>query len=68
MAWRCSASSNAGLIDNMAKADLIQSDVLMKAMKKVDRANYAPLAPYEDSPQPIGYESLLPSLISTNPN
>ena len=38
-----------------AKADLIQSDVLMKAMKKVDRANYAPLAPYEDSPQPIGY-------------
>ena len=59
MAWRCSASSNSGLIDNMVKADMIQSSSLIEAMKKVDRANYAPTNPYEDSPQSIGYKATI---------
>merc|ERR1711916_141370 len=31
----------------------------IKAMKKVDRGNYAPDRPYEDSPQPIGYQATI---------
>jgi protein-L-isoaspartate(D-aspartate) O-methyltransferase len=59
MAWHCSASTNAGLIENMAKAEMIQSNSLIEAMKKVDRANYAPKSPYEDSPQSIGYRATI---------
>jgi protein-L-isoaspartate(D-aspartate) O-methyltransferase len=43
----------------MAKAEMIQSNSLIEAMKKVDRANYAPKSPYEDSPQSIGYRATI---------
>ncbi|KAK6445982.1 protein-L-isoaspartate(D-aspartate) O-methyltransferase [Trichoderma asperellum] len=52
MAWRCSGSSNAGLIANMWTNGLI-SDPL------VDRGHYAPAMPYQDSPQPIGYDATI---------
>jgi protein-L-isoaspartate(D-aspartate) O-methyltransferase len=47
MAWRCSSSSNAGLIDNLVAGKIITNPGVAEAMKKVDRANYAPREPYQ---------------------
>ncbi|EIW54993.1 Pcmt1-prov protein [Trametes versicolor FP-101664 SS1] len=57
MAWRCTGATNAELIANMAKAEIIHSDRVTASMTKVDRANYVRYAngAYEDSPQTIGY-------------
>ncbi|KAI0754382.1 Pcmt1-prov protein [Daedaleopsis nitida] len=57
MAWRCTGATNAELINNMAKAEIITSDRVRAAMVKVDRACFVrrPSSAYEDSPQPIGY-------------
>ncbi|OCF36560.1 protein-L-isoaspartate O-methyltransferase [Kwoniella heveanensis CBS 569] len=57
MAWRSSGSSNADLIDKMAKNGLINSSKVAEAMRKVDRKNYVPdpTWAYEDSPQRIGF-------------
>ncbi|KAF3056840.1 Protein-L-isoaspartate [Trichoderma lentiforme] len=52
MAWRCSGSSNAGLVANMWTHGLITEPL-------VDRRNYAPAMPYQDSPQPIGYDATI---------
>jgi protein-L-isoaspartate(D-aspartate) O-methyltransferase len=62
MAWQCSATSYAGLINNMHSAKLIQSLRVRDAMLQVDRRNYfgtsahsisAEVA-YQDAPQHIG--------------
>jgi protein-L-isoaspartate(D-aspartate) O-methyltransferase len=50
MAWRCSATTNAGLVANLAAGGIISPPVAA-AMQLVDRANYCPTSPYEDSPQ-----------------
>ncbi|KAI0631273.1 Pcmt1-prov protein [Trametes polyzona] len=57
MAWRCTGATNAELIANMAKAEIIHSERVTAAMTRVDRANYVRYVntAYEDSPQPIGY-------------
>jgi protein-L-isoaspartate(D-aspartate) O-methyltransferase len=59
MAWRWSGNSNQELLSNMRKADLIKSSIVLRAMSKVDRANYVPTSSrreaYTDAPQPIGY-------------
>ncbi|KAL4261643.1 Protein-L-isoaspartate O-methyltransferase [Pleurotus pulmonarius] len=57
MAWRCSGSTNGELISNMAQSGIFTSEAILKAMSKVDRANYVhdKRAAYEDSPQRIGY-------------
>jgi len=55
MAWRCSASSNAGLIANLKSARLISSKRVEQAMLGVDRGCFTSFNPYEDSPQTIGY-------------
>jgi len=59
MAWRCSGSSNNFLIDNLIAAGIIRSPEIADALKKVDRANYAPKQPYEDAPQVIGYSATI---------
>ncbi|KAJ4291039.1 hypothetical protein N0V90_010236 [Kalmusia sp. IMI 367209] len=59
MAWRSSGSTNEGLIANLAKNGLIESDRVKEAMMKVDRAHYAPSRAYEDSPQPIGHRATI---------
>lgn len=59
MAWRCSGRTNAELITNLYKSNLITSDRVRASMTSVDRAHYAPSAPYEDSPQPIGYKATI---------
>ncbi|WPG98828.1 protein-L-isoaspartate O-methyltransferase-like protein [Acrodontium crateriforme] len=78
MAWRSSGSTNEALVENLFRNHLITSARVKEAMLKVDRAHYAPTAPYKDSPQTIGHhatisaphmhaaacESLLPYLTS----
>ncbi|ORX92257.1 protein carboxyl-o-methyltransferase [Basidiobolus meristosporus CBS 931.73] len=55
MAWRCSANTNIGLINNLKASGIIQSTEVYRAMSLVDRKHYAPIKPYDDSPQTIGY-------------
>ncbi|CAG8528129.1 5205_t:CDS:1 [Acaulospora morrowiae] len=55
MAWRCSADSNDGLVDNLKNNKIICSERVEKAMKSVDRKKYVSHSPYMDSPQQIGY-------------
>ncbi|KAI1848394.1 hypothetical protein JX265_008824 [Neoarthrinium moseri] len=55
MAWRSSGSSNAALVENMWDHGLLTSPIVKAAFLKVDRAHYAPSAPYQDSPQSIGH-------------
>ncbi len=59
MAWRCSGINNENLVRNLFSNRLIQSDSVMRAMLAVDRANYCPLDPYDDSPQSIGYSATI---------
>ncbi|KAF2096534.1 protein-L-isoaspartate O-methyltransferas-like protein [Rhizodiscina lignyota] len=55
MAWHSSGATNMDLIHNLERNGLIESERVKKAMLGVDRAHYAPAAPYEDSPQSIGH-------------
>ncbi|CEO96581.1 hypothetical protein PBRA_005190 [Plasmodiophora brassicae] len=61
MAWRCSASSNHALVVNLRNAGIVKDDRILKAMMQVDRGHYVPRSgdPYEDSPQPIGYNATI---------
>ncbi|KAG6612440.1 protein-L-isoaspartate O-methyltransferase [Phytophthora cinnamomi] len=74
MAWRCSALSNDGLVDNLARAGIVQSQRVARAMKATDRAKYVapvtesdadaprPVSPaqaYQDAPQRLGYEQTI---------
>ncbi|KLO05664.1 protein-L-isoaspartate O-methyltransferase [Schizopora paradoxa] len=57
MAYTCSGSTNAELIENMHANDLIKSKVVKDAFEKVDRKNYVldKRSAYVDSPQSIKY-------------
>ncbi|KAI8890307.1 protein-L-isoaspartateD-aspartate O-methyltransferase [Backusella circina FSU 941] len=55
MAWRCSADSNEGLVDNLRDASIISNQRVIDAMKAVDRGDFASRYAYEDRPQSIGY-------------
>jgi len=61
MAWRCSGSTNAGLVSNLAGAGIIKSPRVRSAMGAVDRAHFClhPSVAYEDSPQSIGYAATI---------
>ncbi|KAJ9312318.1 hypothetical protein DTO271D3_7476 [Paecilomyces variotii] len=59
MAWYCSGQTNSELIENLFEAGLIKNERVKNAMLGVDRAHYAPSAPYSDSPQPIGYSATI---------
>ncbi|KAK5699933.1 hypothetical protein LTR97_006067 [Elasticomyces elasticus] len=59
MAWRSSGATNEALIENLARNGLIKQERVKKAMVGVDRAHYAPYAPYEDSPQTIGHRATI---------
>ncbi|KAI9703964.1 MAG: hypothetical protein M1820_005746 [Bogoriella megaspora] len=59
MAWRSSGSSNIALIENLAKNGLVNSDRVKRAMLAVDRGNYSPSFPYDDSPQQIGHQATI---------
>ncbi|GAA5970852.1 hypothetical protein JCM11641_004481 [Rhodosporidiobolus odoratus] len=57
MAWRCSGSTNSGLVDNLAKAGILSTPRVIEAFKQVDRKYYVQdaYAAYQDSPSYIGY-------------
>ncbi|KIJ36765.1 hypothetical protein M422DRAFT_178932 [Sphaerobolus stellatus SS14] len=57
MAWHSTGKTNEELIENMRKHELINSDRVAEAMKRVDRANYVvdKRDAYMDSPQSINY-------------
>ncbi|KKZ64808.1 protein-L-isoaspartate O-methyltransferase [[Emmonsia] crescens] len=59
MAWQSSGKSNSQLINNLFKNGLIKHERVKNAMLAVDRANYCPSSPYEDSPQAIGYAATI---------
>lgn len=59
MAWRSSGYSNAALITNLVNNGLISSDRVKHAMLNVDRGHYSPAAPYQDSPQTIGFSATI---------
>ncbi|KAI0402274.1 protein-L-isoaspartate O-methyltransferase [Xylaria palmicola] len=80
MAWRSSGTSNRALVENLVRNKMITQDAVRAAFLAVDRADYAPSSPYEDSPQAIGHratisaphmhasaaESLLPFLLPSS--
>ncbi|KAK9317465.1 protein-L-isoaspartate O-methyltransferase [Lipomyces starkeyi] len=55
MAWRCSAPTNAGLIDNLTTANILSTPRIIAAMKATDRAHFSPRRPYDDAPQSLGF-------------
>ncbi|KAJ8099933.1 protein-L-isoaspartate O-methyltransferase [Lipomyces tetrasporus] len=55
MAWRCSAATNAGLVDNLVTANILSTPRIIAAMKATDRAHYSPRRPYDDCPQSLGF-------------
>ncbi|KAI1117674.1 protein-L-isoaspartate O-methyltransferase-domain-containing protein [Nemania sp. NC0429] len=59
MAWRSSGRCNASLIENLCTNGMITQDAVKRAFLAVDRANYAPNSPYEDSPQAIGHKATI---------
>ncbi len=56
MAWRCSAASNAELVQNLSRAGIVASPRVQAAMLAVDRGDFVRerTCAYEDSPQRIG--------------
>ncbi|BGO91346.1 hypothetical protein NBRC10512_007086 [Rhodotorula toruloides] len=57
MAWRCSGSTNAELVDNLVRGSLLQTPRVIEAFKRVDRRFYVQdkYEAYRDSPSYIGY-------------
>ena len=55
MEWRSHGKDNDDLISQLKNYGIIKSVEVEKAMKNVDRGNYCPHSPYQDSPQPIGF-------------
>jgi protein-L-isoaspartate(D-aspartate) O-methyltransferase len=60
MAWRCSATTNEALVQNLIRANLVTKELAIRAMKGVDRGLFVipqhRSAAYEDCPLPIGYD------------
>ncbi|OWZ00865.1 Protein-L-isoaspartate O-methyltransferase, partial [Phytophthora megakarya] len=63
-----SALTNDGLVDNLARAGIVQSQRVTRAMKATDRAKYvtpaeapavSPAQAYQDAPQRLGYEQTI---------
>ncbi|KAH6677804.1 protein-L-isoaspartate O-methyltransferase [Plectosphaerella plurivora] len=59
MAWRSSGATNRELIENLWRNSLITDQRVKDAFLTVDRAHYAPRAPYADNPQSIGHRATI---------
>ncbi len=59
MAWFCGGKTNRELVTNLRNAGIIKSEKVYQSMVSVDRKFYAPVAPYEDSPSPIGWNATI---------
>ena len=47
--------SMSDLVNSLISDGVLKSPEVIDVMKRVDRADYCPNYPYEDTPQPIGY-------------
>jgi protein-L-isoaspartate(D-aspartate) O-methyltransferase len=57
MAWHCSATTNAGMVDALQREGLIKTSEVAEVMRRVDRGFFVrnPDEAYLDQPLPIGY-------------
>jgi len=53
--WTSSGSTNEELVNNLVRDGRITNKVVVEAMKKTNRKDFAPGDPYQDSPQRIGH-------------
>ena len=58
-AWSCGGASNDELVDRLRAGGLLRNAAVEAAMRQVDRADYAPRAPYDDTPQAIGHAATI---------
>jgi protein-L-isoaspartate(D-aspartate) O-methyltransferase len=49
------AKNNEALVQNLFQASIITKERVVQAMKSMDRNDFCPRYPYDDSPQSIGY-------------
>ena len=54
-AWTCHGRNQRDMVDKLSQAGIVRSPVVRKAMNLVDRGNYVPYRPYDDTPQSIGF-------------
>jgi len=47
--------SNLDLVNHLRVSGVAKSPEVINALQLVDRANFAPQVPYEDTPVPVGY-------------
>eukprot|EP00871_Galdieria_phlegrea_P002250 jgi/Galph1/3025/GphlegSOOS_G1678.1 len=59
MAWLSRGRTQEELVQSLKVNGLIKSEEVEKAMLAVDRALFCNYRPYEDSPQPIGYNATI---------
>ncbi|RNF05805.1 protein-L-isoaspartate O-methyltransferase [Trypanosoma rangeli] len=59
MAWTCSALSNASMVQNLEKAGLLSTPVIIRSLQRVDRGWFVPdnlqTSAYRDEPLPLGH-------------
>jgi len=53
------AKDNDGLISNLKRAGIIESDRIERAMKSIDRGKYVRKDPYRDTPQILGFNATI---------
>ncbi|KAL8436226.1 hypothetical protein Efla_003756 [Eimeria flavescens] len=59
MAWRSHGRSNSELVENLRRNRVFSDHWVYETMLKVDRAAFVRTNPYEDSPQPIGFDATI---------
>lgn len=62
MAWHCSGATNRELVTNLFRSSLITSDRVKNALLNVDRAHFATIDPYDDTPQACPYPDYVPHI------
>ncbi|KAG5465989.1 hypothetical protein CUR178_00705 [Leishmania enriettii] len=57
MAWRCSSTTNAGMVSALQREGLIKTPEVIQAMRRVDRGWFVndSVEAYRDQPLPIGF-------------
>ena len=55
MERRSHGKNNNDLVSQLTRNDILKTQRVIEAMRKVDRGNYCNYSPYMDAPQSIGY-------------
>jgi protein-L-isoaspartate(D-aspartate) O-methyltransferase len=53
-AWYCHGRNQQELVDRLAQAQIVQTGIVNKVLKMVDRQYYISQNPYQDAPQTLG--------------